>query len=311
VEHFASAEPLFSSFGALVRPAASAGSLRALCDVSPADFRSLIFRSGVVLFRGFDADLAAFTALTKHVNTAPLEHTIRYSRKTVGDDDTIVAALPGRHHIALHGEMYYMPRHPDLLWFMCQTAPTQGGETTLCNGARFLEALPSATREAFEGRKIRYRHVRKEADWQRGFGVQTADEVLARLRERWGVEPERAKVDGDGNLSFDVIVDAIVRSKDGTRRAFVNALCTMRDYFAGARDASLLPPTMSIRVAWEDGSPIAADMLAEIDRIGEGASDLVSWRPGDVVVIDNSWVLHGRRPFEGTRELASCCGLAE
>ena len=53
-----------------------------------------------------------------------------------------------------------------------------------------------------------------------------------------------------------------------------------------------------------DGSPIAdADMDAVRDAIWKNMV-FFKWRKGDVLVIDNDAVSHGRMPFRGPREIA-------
>jgi hypothetical protein len=52
-----------------------------------------------------------------------------------------------------------------------------------------------------------------------------------------------------------------------------------------------------------DGSPIDVDALARIRRsFADDAVD-ISWQDGDVILLDNVRVAHGRRPYEGGRRL--------
>jgi alpha-ketoglutarate-dependent taurine dioxygenase len=56
-------------------------------------------------------------------------------------------------------------------------------------------------------------------------------------------------------------------------------------------------------VRFADGSPIPDEHVRHIrDRGFESAAD-VDWRPGDLLLIDNVLVAHGRRPFTGSRRV--------
>lgn len=56
-------------------------------------------------------------------------------------------------------------------------------------------------------------------------------------------------------------------------------------------------------VTFADGSPIPADYVLQVrDRGLERAVD-VDWHRGDVLLIDNVLVGHGRRPYTGDRRV--------
>lgn len=54
-------------------------------------------------------------------------------------------------------------------------------------------------------------------------------------------------------------------------------------------------------VTFGDGSPFPEDKLHRIIEIQQELCYDVQWRHGDVLLIDNFAVQHGRRPYDGTR----------
>ena len=68
--------------------------------------------------------------------------------------------------------------------------------------------------------------------------------------------------------------------------------------------AQILPPEeLPQSVAFADGSPIPAEYAVQVrDRGLDNAAD-VDWRVGDLLLIDNLLVGHGRRPFTGDRRV--------
>ncbi|WP_030456258.1 TauD/TfdA family dioxygenase [Herbidospora cretacea] len=68
--------------------------------------------------------------------------------------------------------------------------------------------------------------------------------------------------------------------------------------------AEIMPPEdLPQSVQYADGTPIPAEHVIQArDRGLEHAVD-VDWRTGDMLLIDNVLVGHGRRPFTGSRRV--------
>lgn len=56
-------------------------------------------------------------------------------------------------------------------------------------------------------------------------------------------------------------------------------------------------------MTFADGSPIPADYIRHIQETGLALAVDVDWAPGDLLLIDNMLVGHGRRPFTGPRRV--------
>ena len=52
-----------------------------------------------------------------------------------------------------------------------------------------------------------------------------------------------------------------------------------------------------------DGSPIETSVIAEIREAYRQAAVTFSWRRGDILMVDNMRVAHGRAPFVGPRKI--------
>lgn len=52
-----------------------------------------------------------------------------------------------------------------------------------------------------------------------------------------------------------------------------------------------------------DGSSIETSVLDEIREVYQRASVSFPWQEGDVLLLDNMLVAHGRKPFVGTRKI--------
>ena len=101
----------------------------------------------------------------------------------------------------------------------------------------------------------------------------------------------------DGSLRATTpVLDAIRKLPDG-RRSFFNQLIAAFRGWADSRN----DPNKAI--TFGDGEAItSADMAPAIAIADELTYDL-AWQAGDVALIDNYAVMHGRRPFEGKRRV--------
>ncbi|HEU5115392.1 MAG TPA: TauD/TfdA family dioxygenase, partial [Isosphaeraceae bacterium] len=62
-------------------------------------------------------------------------------------------------------------------------------------------------------------------------------------------------------------------------------------------------------ITFGDGTPLDRDAVSEAIELGDELSFDTPWEAGDVAMVDNYVVMHGRRTFSGTRKvLASLVG---
>jgi alpha-ketoglutarate-dependent taurine dioxygenase len=250
---------------------------------------------GVLLFRGFAATHDSFVAVSSHVASRYLTHSIPRMRESRSADQTVVSVVAGQDAIPLHGEMFYSPVRPDVLWLMCNRPAATGGQTTVCNGEHLLESLSPTTRKLFEEKDVLYRRVLTPETWAT-MGASGPSDVITTVKAH-ETNTSNFTVLDDGSVAFDFVCSAVSTSRRGGRRAFINSLVISWQL------APERAPT------WADGSPIPEDVFKELDAVGERIADGVQWQAGDVVCVDNSWILHGRRAFSGPRDIVTRFGM--
>ncbi len=262
-------------------------------------------RHGTVLFRGFgvesDRDFDAFITafgLPNFTYAESLSNAVRVNRT-----ERVFTAneAPPEAVIDMHHEMAQTPIFPSRLFFFCEQAAEGGGETPLCRSDWLLEDLDAALPE-FTARcrelGVRYRNEMPAADdaqsgqgrsWASTLGVDDRAGAERRL-EKLGYDWEWLE---DGSLrAITPVLPAVRRLSDG-REVFFNQLIAA---FRGWKDAEHA-------IAYGDGTPISPE---DMDRVSEIAAGLIfdtPWQTGDVVIVDNFLVMHGRRPFTGARRV--------
>jgi len=94
-----------------------------------------------------------------------------------------------------------------------------------------------------------------------------------------------------------------VRTLPDGRKVFFNQLIAA---FRGWKDARNDP---SKSVTFGDGSPIDLAVMQDAIQIADELSYDLNWQAGDIALLDNFIVMHGRRPYKGKRRvLASLVG---
>lgn len=263
------------------------GAGRPLNAVSAEEIMPRLHEKGVVLFRGFSAGLSEFIELTSVICEMFLEHISGTLRPQTIGDNTVAKVLVGTNAVSLHAEMNYSPMRPEALWFRCAEPSRAGGETLVADSRQLLAALSDRTRKAFESRRIRYRSCVGPSTWQHITKQPTREQALALIALLPNCHAEAVR---DDEIQFDFITEAIRPTSYHEQPGFLNSVANVIEY-----------ADQPIRVTFEDGEPIDAEMLADIAHAAVLVEEPISWEPGDVALIDNRRMMHGRRAFDGER----------
>lgn len=300
--------PLAQRFGAVVE----ARGERPLADLEPPEIARLFVDSGAVLLRGFQVDSPGFLELTSVYCRAFMTYQgggIRFGpldRQSIGGNPTLLTTTGHTQGFAmdLHGEMYYLKKRPEVLWFYCETAPDKAGETTLCDGQQLLGLLPAETRRFLQAHRIRYIRRLGEGEWQTAFQSQSLDEVR-RICDENGTA-FRLLPDGEG-IETEFIDSAFSSSPTLRAEIFINNLVLIhrieQAFESGwvKKNLTSMKARVSPMVArLEDGSRFPDAMIEEIRELSKQILLAHAWRKGDILMIDNTRVLHGRKDAAGS-----------
>jgi alpha-ketoglutarate-dependent taurine dioxygenase len=236
---------------------------------------------GALLVRGFETG-PGFAEFADRFSDTTLDrlHGGQNRREVPGDDKTSTVNL-GTQLIGPHAELAYSPRRPDLLWFHCARPSASDGQTTLFDGIEVLANLPEELRELFAAKDVRYSFADTGPDLWPLFTGETADRngtagLLAGLH---GVTHVLA---GEDTIDISYRVSAARPSRYQGVPAFANSLI----------------PTAARTVTFDDGTPIPPRIRLSVLRTCNRLMTPIEWQAGDVVLIDNSRMMHGRLPFE-------------
>ena len=263
--------------------------------------------TGAILFRGFgvvnDADFDAFIRAFDWPNFTYAESLSNAVRRNRTELVFTANEAPSTVSIFLHHEMAQTPVYPSKLLFFCEQAAEQGGATPICRSDILLQQLREQLPDfvaACESKGVRYSQTMPlEEDLASGQGRswkstlsaenrQQAEGKLAHLHYDWQWQE-------DGSLSVTTPVLPAVRQLNDGRTVFFNQLIAA---FRGWKDAR---NSGEKSICFGDGSAIDSSHMALAIDLADKLTFDIPWQSGDVALLDNFLVMHGRRPFQGKR----------
>ncbi len=296
------------SLPALVRPEHGDTDLLGLAERERERIRRATVEHGAILFRGFSVESpAAFNQFCRLLTHELLPYTERSTPRSHVEGEVYTSTeYPPEATIPLHCEMAYTKTWPSYVWFYSQIAAETGGETPICDAMKVYELISPKTRERFADQGVLYvRNFRKGIDlpWQEVYGVSTESELEAYCSAH--------------DIGFEWLEQGVLRTRARAQAVIRHPSKGQMVWFNQAHlfHVSNLEPTLrgfllkrytELGVPrnsfYGDGSAIEPEVLAEIRAAYAQAELAFPWEAGDVLMVDNMQVSHGRRPFTGERK---------
>lgn len=252
-------------------------------------------QDGYVVVRCEDTGLSGFRAFTERFGRCFVSRQGggNHGRTPVDADGTIFPATGAEHlyAIPLHGERHFTANPPEVLFFHCVTPADHGGETLVCDGTRLYRSFSAHLQALFAGQAITYVRRHEPKVWREVYGTDSLAEVREICRQN-GIDVETCS---DGGICTRYTCSALKSTHRGT--AFINNLLPFawREVQEGRRYGSY--------VCFEDGSPIPKEAVLQIAELGKCHGKGIRWRSGDIAMIDNRFMLHGREHIDDTRRV--------
>jgi len=182
-----------------------------------------------------------------------------------------------------------------------------GGETPIADMRRVSAAIGPALLDKFEVNRVRYvRHYRPRVDlaWETVF--QTADrQQLAQFCTDNDIVHEW--LDKETLRTVQVCQGTAYHPDTGERVFFNQAHLFHRSSLGAAASKAMTDAFGHDRLPrnayFGDGSELQAEDLEHIRAAYRTEASSFKWRSGDVLLLDNMQVAHGRMPFKGKRRV--------
>ena len=250
-------------------------------------------------------------------------------RSARGNGVYTATELPPAVTLHSHQEMSYLDSVPDYVSFYCEHPPDHQQKTNLFVDMRaFTAHLPEEFTERYRGRRARLQRTLASNDpgpavpgrkyWQDALGTTDGDEAAAIADEHgWEItwqadgslvirqEPARFfrphPVHGELWCTQAMLLHPVTRWRDAQRDG------REEDAARIERQRAAAPDSLD-QMFLEDGSRVPdADVHLWFDLMMEHETRFALQR-GDVIVLDNMLIGHGRSSFEGPRRMFAALG---
>lgn len=260
---------------------------RTLADIDTNLIRDLFRRRGAILFRGFDLDTDGFAAFVRRFCTHSVFNESG-GRDTIDAEQRIQTVNLGAKAFPLHPELSREPWKPDVCFFGCLVPPKSGGETVICDGVDIVRKLPVKLREKLLTMRLRY--TRTATPEELRYWLRTDDPSDAALANPPSDCPftfERK----DGHVLRSFTAPFLHKPMFTDDPAFGNFLLFSRYH----NNNHTFP-------VFADGTTVSNELVAVIKTIGDSLTTPLQWQENDLVMLDNTRFLHGRREILNTDE---------
>ncbi|CAN1600410.1 TauD/TfdA family dioxygenase [Pseudomonas frederiksbergensis] len=270
-----------------------------------------LHKAGALLLRGFDVlGEHAFQDLARGFGHELLNYEFGSTpRKAIEQGVYTSTEYPAHQTIPLHNEQSYTLQWPLKIWFHCVQPSVEGGETPIADSRRIFQQLDPALRQRFSDKRLMY--VRNygnglDLSWEQAFN--TEDPAVAEAYCRANRIAFEWK--DDGELRTRQICQAVARHPKTQAWVWFNQahLFHVSNLAPAIRESLMAvvdddPLDLPRNVYYGDGTELEESALEEIRGVLAENSVYFPWEKGDVLMLDNMLVAHGRASFKGPRQV--------
>ncbi|MBW4592770.1 MAG: amino acid adenylation domain-containing protein [Brasilonema angustatum HA4187-MV1] len=272
-----------------------------------------LLKHGAILFRGFNVDsVSEFESVAQAI--CPDLFGEYGDLPRAGESGKVYGSTPYPPDTAIlfHNESSHLHQFPLKIWFFCVQPAKLGGETPIIDCRKAYQLLNSNLRERLAEKKLMYtRHYTDGLDvsWQDFFRTNDKSIVENYCRQA-GIDFEWYHND---NLVTRQIRPAVAVHPKSSERVFFNQI---QLHHIAYLDTEVRESLLSLfgekklprNVYYGDGTPIEDEVIAEINEVFQQSKTSFPWQKGDILMLDNMLVAHGRYPYEGLRKIVVAMG---
>jgi alpha-ketoglutarate-dependent taurine dioxygenase len=247
--------------------------------------------SGWVLLRGFDASLPKFSELLKQFCN---KLTFDPAREFADKSSQKVNA--GNEPVGLHIENGNTPFPPNLVAFYSEKSAKKGSQTTLCDGLELFQNMSAQLQQTWQQTVTVSRRLPSQL-W-RQYVVNQHPEVscVTEVTEKHLADfiainkHQRGTINADDSLDYELDIQPClpINETDSTAQySFANAI---------------LGPSFNYEkpnYTFQNGQAVREKLINETAELAEKYTQEIHWQDGDIAIINNKRVLHGRRAIIG------------
>jgi hypothetical protein len=212
--------------------------------------------------------------------------------------------------LPLHNEMSFARSWPLRLLFHCVVPSRSGGQSPIADSRAVLRDLDPAVRERFSNKGVLYvrnygsQDSNEDISWRQAFETDERSEVDA-FCQREEIEVEWLSADHlrTRRLAPAIRQDVTTGDEVWFNQAHLFHSTTLERVGRLALLARHGPEGLARNALYGDGSPIPGRDIAKVRAAFDANTYMFDWERGDLLVLSNMTLAHGRMPFEGDRRV--------
>lgn len=286
-------------------------------DVDPIDwvitnkafFEKNLLQYGAILLRNFkNSSVEEFENFITKTSGSLLAYRNRSTPRTALSGKIYSSTeYPSDQTIPQHNENAYTHEWPSRLFFCCIKASESGGQTPISDSRRVLKKIPAEIVEKFERYGVMY--VRT---FTPGLGLtwQETFQITDRIQMQKYCQKNNIAVDwlSDGRMRMKQVLQATTTHPISSERVWFNQAhlfhaSALDPQIRATLEKDVSPDEMPRNSFLGNGEAIDQESLMHIRQAYDEEESLFFWEEGDILILDNILVAHGRKPYQGERKI--------
>jgi len=270
-----------------------------------------LVKYGGILLRNFNiSSISEFNRLVQSFSPDLLDYVYRSTPRTrLGGKIYTATEYPADRTIPLHNENAYSRSWPNKIFFFSVIVASEGGETPIADSRKVYKNIDSQIKNKFEEYGIMYtRNYTKgiDLDWQEVFQTEEKEEVEKYCKEN---EIEFEWKTGTPELTTRqtcqaTLLHPVSREPVWFNQAHLFHISSLDEEARLSLIRELGEENIPRNASYGNGEPIESNVLDHIREIYAQQMIKFKWHRGDIMILDNILMAHGREPYTGERKVA-------
>jgi alpha-ketoglutarate-dependent taurine dioxygenase len=272
---------------------------------------SHLLKYGGILLRNFNVySLSEFNRMVQILSPDLLDYVYRSTPRTrLGGKIYTATEYPADRTIPLHNENAYARAWPNKIFFFSVIVASEGGETPIADSRNIYKKIDSQIKEKFEEHGVMYtRNYNKGIDlsWQEVFQTEEGADVekycnVNNIEFEW-------KAAGPELTTRQTCQATLVHPTSGESVWFNQAHLFHISSLDKDSRLSLIKElgeeNIPRNASYGNGEPLEVEVLDHIREVYTQEKVKFKWHKGDIMILDNILMAHGRESYKGERKVA-------
>ena len=271
----------------------------------------MLLKHGGVLLRNFNIhSVSEFNRIVQSFTPKLLDYVYRSTPRTkLGGKIYTATEYPAERVIPLHNENAYSKSWPHKIFFFSVIVASEGGETPIADSRNVYKRIDQQIRNKFEKHGVMYiRNYAKGIDlsWQEVFQTEEKKGVERYCKEH-KIEFEWKA--GTPELTTRQICQAtlmhpVSREPVWFNQAHLFHISALDEESRLSLIKELEEENLPRNASYGNGDPIEEETLVHIREAYNQEKIKFRWNKGDIMILDNILMAHGRETYKGERKVA-------